>query len=83
MFVNPPRLTDFKQILTKAGFQVSFRVEILWFNFILLFCYMQAEFSGGVLVCNGVVAVRKVVSSLCSYTVIYHHSCTVKLGWMH
>ena len=23
MFINPPRLADFKQVLTKAGFQVS------------------------------------------------------------
>eukprot|EP00731_Ephydatia_muelleri_P028304 Em0019g1177a len=39
VFVNPPRLSDFKQVLTKAG--------------------VQAEFSGGVLVCNGVIALRK------------------------
>ena len=40
MFVNEPRLSDFKQVLIKAG--------------------VQAEFSGGVLICNNVVAVRRV-----------------------
>jgi cleavage and polyadenylation specificity factor subunit 2 len=39
VFINPPRLADFKQVLNKAG--------------------LQAEFSGGVLVCNKCVAVRK------------------------
>lgn len=39
VFINPPRLADFKQVLNKAG--------------------LQAEFSGGVLVCNKRVAVRK------------------------
>lgn len=39
VFINPPRLSDFKNILTKAG--------------------IKAEFCGGVLVCNGVVAVRR------------------------
>ncbi|XP_064403755.1 cleavage and polyadenylation specificity factor subunit 2-like [Halichondria panicea] len=39
VFINPPRLSDFKQVLTKAG--------------------ISAEFSGGVLVCSGVVAIRR------------------------
>eukprot|EP00112_Aurelia_sp_Birch-Aquarium-sp1_P022238 Seg62.8 transcript_id=Seg62.8/GoldUCD/mRNA.D3Y31 product="Cleavage and polyadenylation specificity factor subunit 2" protein_id=Seg62.8/GoldUCD/D3Y31 len=39
VFVDEPRLSDFKQILTKAG--------------------IQAEFAGGVLVCNNIVAVRR------------------------
>eukprot|EP00794_Sanderia_malayensis_P003077 gene3078-3542_t len=39
VFIDEPRLSDFKQILTKAG--------------------IQAEFSGGVLVCNNMVAVRR------------------------
>lgn len=40
VFVNEPKLSDFKQVLMKEG--------------------IQAEFSGGVLICNGVVAVRRV-----------------------
>ena len=40
VFVNEPRLSDFKQVLNKAG--------------------IQAEFAGGVLICNNVVAVRRV-----------------------
>ena len=40
VFINEPRLSDFKQVLTKAG--------------------IQAEFGGGVLICNNVVAVRRV-----------------------
>ncbi|XP_047136980.1 cleavage and polyadenylation specificity factor subunit 2 isoform X1 [Hydra vulgaris] len=39
VFIDEPRLSDFKQVLTKAG--------------------IQAEFTGGVLVCNNVVAVRR------------------------
>ncbi|XP_065053263.1 cleavage and polyadenylation specificity factor subunit 2-like [Rhopilema esculentum] len=39
VFVDEPRLSDFKQVLTKAGF--------------------QAEFAGGVLVCNNIIAVRR------------------------
>eukprot|EP00118_Oscarella_pearsei_P004174 m.17358 g.17358 ORF g.17358 m.17358 type:complete len:752 (+) comp27458_c0_seq1:6-2261(+) len=39
IFVNEPRLSDFKQILTKAG--------------------MQVEFSGGVLICNNIIAIRR------------------------
>jgi len=39
VFVDEPRLSDFKQVLTKAG--------------------IQAEFAGGVLVCNNIVAVRR------------------------
>jgi len=39
VFINEPRLSDFKQILTKSG--------------------IQAEFAGGVLVCNNVVAVKR------------------------
>ena len=40
MYINEPRLSDFKQVLNKAG--------------------IQAEFAGGVLICNNVVAVRRV-----------------------
>ena len=40
MFINEPRLSDFKQVLNKAG--------------------IQAEFAGGVLICNNVVCVRRV-----------------------
>lgn len=40
MFINEPRLSDFKQVLLKEG--------------------IQAEFVGGVLVCNNMVAVRRV-----------------------
>lgn len=40
MFINEPRLSDFKQVLLREG--------------------IQAEFVGGVLVCNNLVAVRRV-----------------------
>lgn len=40
MFINEPRLSDFKQVLIREG--------------------VQAEFVGGVLVCNNLVAVRRV-----------------------
>lgn len=40
MFINEPRLSDFKQVLLREG--------------------IQAEFVGGVLVCNNMVAVRRV-----------------------
>lgn len=40
VFINEPRLSDFKQVLLKEG--------------------IQAEFVGGVLVCNNMVAVRRV-----------------------
>lgn len=39
VYINEPRLSDFKQVLNKAG--------------------IQAEFAGGVLICNNVVAVRR------------------------
>ena len=39
VFINEPKLTDFKQILIKEG--------------------ILAEFSAGVLICNGMVAVKK------------------------
>ncbi|XP_011409895.2 PREDICTED: cleavage and polyadenylation specificity factor subunit 2-like [Amphimedon queenslandica] len=39
VFINPPRLSDFKNTLTKAG--------------------IQAEFCGGALICNGVVAIKR------------------------
>jgi cleavage and polyadenylation specificity factor subunit 2 len=39
VFVNEPRLSDFKQVLSKAG--------------------ILAEFSGGVLICNSIVAIRR------------------------
>ena len=44
VYINEPRLSDFKQVLNKAG--------------------IQAEFAGGVLICNNVVAVRR-VSKVC------------------
>lgn len=40
VFMNEPRLSDFKQVLLREG--------------------IQAEFVGGVLVCNNQVAVRRV-----------------------
>lgn len=40
VFMNEPRLSDFKQVLLREG--------------------IQAEFVGGVLVCNNLVAVRRV-----------------------
>lgn len=40
VYINEPRLSDFKQVLNKAG--------------------IQAEFAGGVLICNNNVAVRRV-----------------------
>lgn len=40
VFINEPRLSDFKQVLLREG--------------------IQAEFVGGVLVCNNLVAVRRV-----------------------
>ncbi|KAG5276884.1 hypothetical protein AALO_G00110880 [Alosa alosa] len=39
VFINEPRLSDFKQVLLREG--------------------IQAEFVGGVLVCNNLVAVRR------------------------
>ena len=45
VFINEPKLSDFKQVLTKEG--------------------LMAEFSGGVLVCNNLVAIRKVSRHLC------------------
>ena len=39
MFINEPRLPDFKQVLTRNN--------------------IKAEFSGGVLICNSLVAVRR------------------------
>ena len=44
VFVNEPKLSDFKQILVNQGF--------------------QAEFSAGMLICNNVVAVKRVSSIL-------------------
>jgi len=52
VYINEPRLSDFKQVLNKAG--------------------IQAEFAGGVLICNNVVAVRRVSN-------IYGHSNLVML----
>lgn len=44
VYINEPRLSDFKQVLNKAG--------------------IQAEFAGGVLICNNIVAVRRVSKTL-------------------
>lgn len=44
VFINEPRLSDFKQVLLREG--------------------IQAEFVGGVLVCNNMVAVRRVSARL-------------------
>ena len=81
VFINPPRLADFKQVLNKAGLQVynsmymnvTLLVLYMPIGFFPLWCafncpiinllYIQAEFSGGVLVCNKCVAVRKVCFS--------------------
>jgi len=43
VFINEPRLSEFKQIVVSKG--------------------IQAEMSGGVLICNNVVAVRRVSST--------------------
>lgn len=53
VFINEPRLSDFKQVLLREG--------------------IQAEFVGGVLVCNNMVAVRRVrlVFLLCHF---FQHS---------
>ena len=60
VYINEPRLSDFKQVLNKAG--------------------IQAEFAGGVLICNNVVAVRRVgeaaVFSVLSY-LISHEQTTL------
>ena len=40
VFVNEPKLSEFKTLLLKEG--------------------VQAEFSGGILVCNNMVAIRRV-----------------------
>lgn len=51
VFMNEPRLSDFKQVLLREG--------------------IQAEFVGGVLVCNNVVAVRRVSGfCVCVFTFI-------------
>ena len=42
VFINEPKLSDFKQVLLKEG--------------------IQAEFVAGVLICNNLVAVRRVSS---------------------
>ena len=82
VFINPPRLADFKQVLNKAGLQVYYTHSVYVCTLTLLILYMphrlfpimvcfltallflvQAEFSGGVLVCNKCVAVRKVCFS--------------------
>ena len=44
VFVNEPKLSDLKQILTQNS--------------------IQAEFHGGVLVCNGIIALKKVLYSI-------------------
>lgn len=54
VYINEPRLSDFKQVLNKAG--------------------IQAEFAGGVLICNNVVAVRRVSKTLVlsQYSLVDH-----------
>ena len=56
VYINEPRLSDFKQVLNKAG--------------------IQAEFAGGVLICNNVVAVRRVSKTLelSRYSLVDHRS---------
>lgn len=44
VFINEPKLSEFKTLLLKEG--------------------IPAEFSGGVLVCNNMVAIRRVTISL-------------------
>lgn len=46
VFINEPKLSDFKQILVREG--------------------IPAEFSGGVLICNNLVAVRRVSGHIIS-----------------
>lgn len=50
VFIGEPRLSDFKQVLTRNG--------------------IQAEFAGGALICNNVVAVKR-VSSFCFWKLFY------------
>lgn len=58
MFINEPRLSDFKQVLLREG--------------------IQAEFVGGVLVCNNIVAVRRVsCPSVCPSPPAHHSTATV------
>uniref|UniRef100_A0A674F3I0 Cleavage and polyadenylation specificity factor subunit 2 n=1 Tax=Salmo trutta TaxID=8032 RepID=A0A674F3I0_SALTR len=58
VFINEPRLSDFKQVLLREG--------------------IQAEFVGGVLVCNNIVAVRRVSESVClSFSPAHHSTATV------
>lgn len=53
VFINKPRLSEFKQIVVSKG--------------------IQAEMSGGVLICNNVVAVRRVSGVTC----LIHQSATL------
>ena len=64
VFINEPKLSDFKQVLTKEG--------------------LMAEFSGGVLVCNNLVAIRKVSRHLCwrlQLQIISFSNCHVCVFW--
>jgi len=53
VFINEPRLSEFKQLVVSKG--------------------IQAEMSGGVLICNNVVAVRRV-----RYTPVLLYNANVK-----
>lgn len=54
VFINEPRLSEFKQIVVSKG--------------------IQAEMSGGVLICNNVVAVRRVrcTVNVKLFVAVYH-----------
>jgi len=57
VFMNEPRLSDFKQVLLREG--------------------IQAEFVGGVLVCNNQVAVRRVsVVLILPYVKLFYSSAS-------
>lgn len=60
VYINEPRLSDFKQVLNKAG--------------------IQAEFAGGVLICNNVVAVRR-VRKLLKYSFIATSESVIQHVW--
>jgi len=61
VFINEPRLSEFKQIVVSKG--------------------IQAEMSGGVLICNNVVAVRR-VSCNAMYSFFFHFMSVLCLTLM-
>lgn len=64
VFINEPRLSDFKQVLLREG--------------------IQAEFVGGVLVCNNMVAVRRVrLLHLLLFLIAQYQRSYAQLGFFH